>query len=267
MYNGTDIGIVVTKLLFVDRVKGFLFVIQDFARLCWAAVTGIFKRPRYIKELTFQMDMVGPGSVPIILLTGLFTGMVLTLQSAVQLQVFGATMYVGKLVSLSMVRELGPVLSALMVAGRVGSGIAAEIGSMKDTEQIDAMMVEGTDPVKRLVVPRLLACILMLPLLTVIADAVGLTGGYLIAAFHLGIDPTFYWSSSFEILQFNDFVPGLLKPAIFGGIIAMVGCYMGMTTHGGTVGVGRSTTESVVYSSILILASDFFITKLLMYIL
>ncbi|HEX9860621.1 MAG TPA: ABC transporter permease [Nitrospirota bacterium] len=256
-----------TELVLTDRLKSFLYVVQEFARLCWDAVTGIFRRPRYIRETLFQMDVVGPGSLPIILLTGLFTGMVLSLQSSVQLQVFGATMYVGKLVSLSMVRELGPVLTALMVAGRVGSGIAAEIGSMKDTEQVDAMMVEGTDPIMRLVVPRLIACVLMLPLLTIVADAVGLTGGYLIAAFHLGIDPTFYWSSSFESLRYKDLVPGLFKPVFFGGIIAMVGCYMGMTTHGGTVGVGRSTTESVVYSSILILASDFFITKLLMYLL
>lgn len=256
-----------TEIVLTDRLKEVLFTVQDFARLCWTALTGIFKRPRYVKEIVYQMDVVGPGSLPIILLTGLFTGMVLALQSSVQLRVFGATMYVGKLVSLSMVRELGPVLSALMVAGRVGSGIAAEIGSMKDTEQIDAMMVEGTDPIKRLVIPRLAACVLMLPLLTIIADSVGLFGGYLIAYLHLGIDPTFYWSSSFESLKYKDLVPGLFKPMFFGYVIAMVGCYRGLTTHGGTVGVGRSTTESVVYSSILILATDFFITKFFMFIL
>lgn len=256
-----------TGLVLTERFKGLVLVVQDFARLCLTSLSALFKRPRYVREMAYQMDVVGPGSIPIILLTGLFTGMVLALQSSVQLQVFGATMYVGKLVSLSMVRELGPVLSALMVAGRVGSGIAAEIGSMKDTEQIDAMMVEGTDPIKRLVVPRLAACVVMLPLLTIISDAVGLFGGYLIASLNLGIDPTFYWSSSFESLRYKDLVPGLFKPAFFGFIIAMVGCYRGLTTHGGTVGVGRSTTESVVYSSILILASDFFITKFFLFVL
>jgi phospholipid/cholesterol/gamma-HCH transport system permease protein len=256
-----------TEFVLSDRVKDAVQEIQEFARLCWASVSGLFKKPRYHREAVYQMDTVGPGSLPIILLTGLFTGMVLALQSSVQLKVFGATIYVGKLVSLSMVRELGPVLSALMVAGRVGSGIAAEIGSMKDTEQIDAMMVEGTDPIMRLVVPRMLACILMLPLLTIVADAIGLFGGYLIGTMQLGIDPTFYWSSSFESLRYKDLVPGLFKPAFFGFIISMVGCHLGLKTHGGTVGVGRSTTESVVYSSILILSSDFFITKFFMWLL
>jgi len=256
-----------TDIVLTDRLKDFLATVQDFARLCWSSVAGIFKRPRYVREIIYQMDVVGPGSLPIILLTGLFTGMVLALQSSVQLAVFGATIYVGKLVSLSMVRELGPVLSSLMVAGRVGSGIAAEIGSMKDTEQIDAMMVEGTDPIKRLVVPRVVACMVMLPLLTIIADAIGLFGGFLIGHMQLGIDPMFYWSSSFESLRYKDLVPGLFKPMFFGYVIAMVGCYQGLTTHGGTVGVGRSTTESVVYSSILILSSDFFITKFFMWVL
>ena len=249
------------------RLKEIVFLAQDFTGLCWMGVTGIFKRPRYVKELVFQMDVVGAGSIPIVLLTGLFTGMVLALQASVQLKTFGASMYVGKLVSASMVRELGPVLAALMVAGRVGSGIAAEIGSMLDTEQIDAMMVEGSDPIKKLVVPRLLACVLMLPVLTVITDYVGLLGGYLIAVFQLRIDSVFYWSSVFDILQYNDMAPGLFKPAFFGFIISMVGCYQGLNTHGGTVGVGRSTTDSVVYSSIMILASDFFITKFFLYVL
>jgi len=250
-----------------DRVKDFVFVVQDFTKLCWQTVTTLPKRPRYIKETLFQMDVIGAGSIPIILLTGMFTGMVLALQTSVQLKIFGASMYVGKVVSASMVRELGPVLAALMVAGRVGSGIAAEIGSMVDTEQIDAMMVEGTDPIRKLVIPRLIACVVMLPLLTVIADAIGMVGGSLIAHYQLRIDMTFYWTSTFDILRHKDLIPGLFKPAFFGLIISMVGCHHGLKTHGGTVGVGRSTTESVVYSSILILASDFFITKFFMYIL
>lgn len=250
-----------------DRAKQAVFVVQDFSLLCWTAVSGLFKRPRYIKETVVQMDLIGAGSIPIILLTGLFTGMVLALQASATMQKYGASMYVGNLVSLSMVKELGPVLSALMVAGRVGSGIAAEIGSMVDTEQVDAMRVEGTDPIKRLVIPRLVACVLMLPLLMLIADGVGLLGGYLIALYQLRIDTTFYWKSVFDMLRYDDLPPAIFKPAFFGFIIAMVGCYQGLRTHGGTVGVGKSTTESVVYSSVLILASDFFITKAFMFIM
>ncbi|MBI5695292.1 MAG: ABC transporter permease, partial [Nitrospirae bacterium] len=151
--------------LFADKAKLFVQEVQEFSRLCWAGLTGIFKRPRYIREVIYQMDVIGVGSIPIIILTGIFTGMVLALQTSVQLKIFGASMYVGKVVAKSMVSELGPVLASLMVAGRVGSGIAAELGSMVDTEQIDAMKVEGSDPIKKLVVPRLIACVLMLPLL------------------------------------------------------------------------------------------------------
>ncbi len=253
--------------LLQERVKYIVFVIQDFMRLCWTAVTALPGRPRYVKETVFQMDVIGVGSIPIVILTGMFTGMVLALQTSVQLKVFGASMYVGKVVSASMVRELGPVLASLMVAGRVGSGIAAEIGSMVDTEQIDAMMVEGSDPIRKLVIPRLIACVVMLPLLTLIADAMGMIGGFLIATYQLKIDSTFYWTSSFEILKYQDMATGLFKPAFFGFIIAMVGCYQGLKTHGGTVGVGRSTTESVVFASVLILSTDFFITKFFLYIL
>jgi len=245
----------------------FTYHVQGFSRLCGQTIYALFRRPLYIKEMLFQMDSIGVGSVPIILLTGVFTGMVLVLQTANQLQIFGATIYVGKMVSLGMIKELGPVLASLMVTGRVGSGIAAEIGSMKDTEQIDAMMVEGTDPIKRLVLPRLVACVLMLPLLTVIADAVGITGGYLIATYSLRIDPTFYWTMSFQSLALRDVAQGLFKPAFFGFIIAMVGCYKGLNTSGGTVGVGKTTTESVVISSILVIGSDFFITKVFIFLL
>ena len=248
------------------RVKTALFMVQDLYGLSLKAISGIFTRPRYLGEVLFQMDEIGVGSIPIIILTGLFTGMVLALQSAVQLSIFGASIYIGKVVAMSMIKELGPVLSALMVAGRVGSGIAAEIGSMVDTEQIDAMRVEGSDPIKKLVVPRLIACMVMLPLLTVISDSVGMAGGFFIAISQFNIDPVFYWKSSFDILELRDIMLGLVKPVFFGFIIAMVGSYQGLRTHGGTVGVGRSTTESVVYSSISILVIDFFLTKSFMYI-
>lgn len=252
-------------VLIEQRVKDFLFVTQDFFRLVRVTLAGLVRGPRYVQETLFQMDAIGVGSVPIIVLTGLFTGMVLALQTSMQLKIFGASIYVGKVVALTMVKELGPVLASLMVAGRVGSGIAAEIGSMVDTEQVDAMKVEGADPIKKLVVPRLIACVLMLPLLTIITDAVGVAGGFLIAVSQFGIDPTFYWTSVFSILKYGDVVLGLVKPVFFGAIIAMVGSYMGLNTHGGTVGVGRSTTESVVYSSIMILVVDFFITKFFIY--
>jgi phospholipid/cholesterol/gamma-HCH transport system permease protein len=250
---------------FERKLKGFVFAVQDFFALCRVTVASVGRKPRYPRELVFQMDYIGAGSVPIILLTGLFTGMVLALQSSVQLKLFGSSMYVGKLVALSMIKELGPVLSALMVAGRVGSGIAAELGAMVDTEQIDAIKVEGSDPIKKLVVPRMLACVMMLPLLTVVSDTVGVLGGFFIAVTQLQIDPTFYWSSVFDTIKYSDIAVGMLKPCFFGFIIAMVGSYMGLNTSGGTAGVGRSTTESVVHSSIIILVTDFFLTKLFVY--
>ncbi|MGA2193147.1 MAG: ABC transporter permease [Nitrospirota bacterium] len=249
-----------------QRVKTIFFITQDFSRLVFSVVGAIARKPLYFRELVLQMDLIGFQSIPIILLTGLFTGMVLALQTAAQLEIFGATIYIGKVVALSMIKELGPVLSSLMVAGRVGSGIAAELGSMVDTEQIDAMKVEGVDPIKKLVVPRLLACMIMLPLLTVISDSIGMIGGFLVAVRQLSIDPVFYWRSSFDILSIGDVMLGLVKPFIFGAIIALVSSYEGLNTHGGTVGVGRSTTSSVVMSSITILVMDFFITKVFVYI-
>ncbi|MGH7164943.1 MAG: MlaE family ABC transporter permease, partial [Nitrospiraceae bacterium] len=160
--------------------------------------------------------------------------------------------------------ELGPVLAALMIAGRVGSGIASELASMQVTEQIDALRAEGTDPIQKLVTTRLVACVLMIPLLTIITNGVAIFGGWLIARLYLGIDSYFYWTWAFEALTPRDMFLGLVKPAVFGFLIAMVGCYAGLNTKGGTVGVGMSTTQSMVSSSILILSCDFFLTKLFM---
>jgi len=209
-----------------------------------------------------QMDAIGVGSLNIVILTGLFTGMVLALQTALSLETFGAKNYVGRVVSLSMVRELGPVLTALMVSGRVGSGIAAELGSMTVTDQINAMRAMGSDPLRKLVVPRLVAGLLMVPLLTVLSDSLGLIGGWLISVVILKIPGGLYFTSSIDALTLNDIVTGLIKPVVFGGIIAMVGCYMGLSTTGGTQGVGRSTTQSVVVCSVLVLASDFLMTRI-----
>jgi phospholipid/cholesterol/gamma-HCH transport system permease protein len=249
-----------------DVLKGYVFTVQEFARLTLLAVAGVFQKPSYVQETLYYMDQIGVGSMFILALTGLFTGMVLTLQGAIQLQPFGAVPYVSRLVSTSVVRELGPVLAALMIAGRVGTGIASELASMQVTEQIDALRAEGTDPIKKLVTTRLLACLLMVPVLTVITDGVAMAGGYLIARLYLNIDSFFYWTWAFEALRSIDLVYGVIKPLVFGFIICMVGCYAGLTTTGGTVGVGRSTTQAMVTSSVLILMSDFFMTKLFIYL-
>ena len=248
-----------------DLLKEYVFTVQEFARLTVLAVAGVFQKPSYVQETLYYMDQIGVGSMFILGLTGLFTGMVLTLQGAIQLQPFGAVPYVSRLVSTSVVRELGPVLAALMIAGRVGTGIASELASMQVTEQIDALRAEGTDPIKKLVTTRLLACLLMIPVLTVITNGIAMAGGYLIARLYLNIDSFFYWTWAFEALRSLDLVYGVIKPLVFGFIICMVSCYTGLTTTGGTVGVGRSTTQAMVTSSVLILMSDFFMTKLFIY--
>jgi phospholipid/cholesterol/gamma-HCH transport system permease protein len=250
--------------------------VQNYFTLVWNALRFTFARPFYGQDLVQQMDAMGVQSLGIVLLTGFFTGMVLALQSSVQLRTFGATQYIGSLVSASMVRELGPVLAGLMVAGRVGSGVAAQIGSMRVTEQIDALNTLGTDPIKKLVTPRVLAGIIMLPVLTVINDVVGILGGNLIARVYVGLPSGFYWQTVWEQLRNNgfvfgiipnDFVQGLVKPFVFGGIIATTACYYGLATSGGTEGVGVATTRTVVAASIAILVSDYFLTQILLAVL
>jgi len=226
--------------------------------------SALLTRPRYPNEILAQMDSLGVGSLSIVILTGLFTGMVLALQSAASLDVFGARPYVGRLVCVSMVRELGPVLTALMVTGRVGSGMAAELGSMVVTQQIDALRVLGTDPIRKLVAPRIAAGVIMVPVLTGLSDMLGIFGAGLISIFNLKLSWEYYWRSVGSALVVNDIVMGLTKPVAFGYILATVGCYTGLSTTGGTQGVGLSTTRSVVVASVLILASDFFMTKVLL---
>jgi phospholipid/cholesterol/gamma-HCH transport system permease protein len=256
-----------------DAAKARVQAVQDYFTLAWNAVRFIFGRPFYAGDVVQQMDAIGVQSLGIVVLTGFFTGMVLALQSAVQLQAFGATIYIGRLVSASMIRELGPVLAGLLVAGRVGSGIAAQLGSMKVTEQIDALNTLGTDPIKKLVTPRVLAALVMLPMLTVITDLIGVVGGAVIATLYFGIPGSLYWQTALEqiaaggfTLRYipNDFIQGLSKPFVFGGIIAITGCYFGLTTRGGTEGVGISTTRTVVTASILILVVDYFMTQALL---
>lgn len=258
------------------RTRSTALGIYEYFVLGGRAARFIAVRPFYFRDVVIQMDRIGAGSIPIVLLTGLFTGMVLALQSSVELNKFGADVYVGNLVGASMIRELGPVLCALMVAGRAASGIAAELGSMRVTEQIDALQSFGTDPIKKLVTPRLVACLIMLPILTIMADMIGIIGGMIIAVLRIGIPAEAYMrgvlntaaQSGFVFGIFpKDFVSGLLKPFVFGGIIALTACYYGLNTKGGTEGVGIAATRAVVTCSVLILAMDYFITQTLLVLL
>ena len=245
-------------------IKRNMTAAQDYYFLAFRSIANIFRRPRYVADAIQQADLIGVGSLPIVVLTGMFTGMVLALQSANTLQRFGSLPLIGQLVSLSMIRELGPVLTSLMVAGRNASGMASELGSMKVTEQIDAMRALGTDPSKKLVTPRVIATTFMLFFLTIISDLVGLVGGYFISYLLLGLDSFQYWNTAYQSLSFDDVFMGLIKPVFFGFIISTVGCYYGLSTTGGTQGVGRSTTQAVVAASILILIVNTFITRILL---
>jgi len=242
-------------------IKKQIAAVQEYSILSGRAIADIFSRPRYWSDIFTQMDSIGVGSLPIIILSGFFTGCVLALQSVTALQEFGAVSMTGSLVSLSMVKELGPVLTGLMVSGRNAAGMASELGSMKVTEQIDAMRALGTDPIRKLVTPRLIATIFMLFFLTIIADAVGIAGGALVSVGMLGLTASSYLHSSYASLVHGDIVQGLTKPLFSGFIIATVGCYFGMKTTGGTQGVGRATTQAVVVSSVFIIVVDFIVTR------
>jgi phospholipid/cholesterol/gamma-HCH transport system permease protein len=218
--------------------------------------------PIRFRQTIEQMSKIGVDSLPIVSMISLFTGMVLALQSAYQLQRFTAEMYIASLVAFSIMRELGPVLTALIVAGRVGASITAELGTMKVTEQIDALETLATNPVKYLVVPRFLALIVMVPLLTIYADMIGILGGYVIGVYKLNISHAMYMKNTWDPLKYKDMYTGLIKSFFFAIIVCIVACYEGMTTEGGAEGVGRSTTASVVVSFILIIASDCLFTAL-----
>jgi phospholipid/cholesterol/gamma-HCH transport system permease protein len=243
--------------------KHAVLEVQEYLKLVVQVFRGMVSRPFYRRDLIEQLDVIGIGSLTVVVLTGLFTGMVLALQTGMTLDQFGARSVIGRVVSASMIRELGPVLTALMVTGRVGSGIAAELGSMTVTEQIAALRALGTDPIRKLVVPRVLAGTIMVPILTVIADAVGLFGGLIISITQLQVASSIYWSNVVATLFLADLWMGLIKPVVLGFALVTIGCHVGLRTHGGTQGVGRATTNAVVGASVAVLALDFLLTKLI----
>jgi len=237
--------------------------VQEYMRLVGQVARGLVTRPIYARDIIEQLDAIGVGSLTVVILTGTFTGMVLALQSGMTLDQFGGREVVGRLVSASMVKELGPVLTALMVTGRVGSGIAAELGSMTVTDQISALRALGADPIRKLVIPRVVAGTLMLPLLTIVSDAVGIAGGWIISTMQLRVAGSVYWNNVVQGLFLDDLWMGLLKPLAFGFVLVSIGCHVGLRTTGGTQGVGRATTRAVVGASVGVLVVDFFLTKLL----
>lgn len=247
----------------MDPIKHFLFELQEIVNLFWRALKGLTKKPRYFGDVMMQMDQIGVGSVGIVALTGFFTGGVLILQAYPTLAYYGAQSNAGQSVATALIRELGPAFTALMVAGRVGSAIAAELGSMVVSQQIDAMRALGTSPVRKLVTPRVIALLLCLPLLTIVADMFGLIGGGLVARQLYGLDLNVYVSSVRTGADIDDVVAGIIKPVFFGMLIGLISCHKGLSTSGGTVGVGVSTTQAVVLSSISVIVADFFLSKLL----
>lgn len=248
-------------------VKAALQEVQEYVLFLISFFRALFSRPYYRRDIIMQFDAIGIGSLTVVSLTGFFTGAALALQTGQTLDRFGARTLVGQLVSASMIRELGPVLTALMLAGRVGSGIAAELGSMSVTDQINALRALGTDPIRKLVVPRVLAATMMAPVLTVIADAFAIFAGFLISVTNLGVGSSTYRNAILEGLYLGDAWQGLIKPFVLGFVIGSVGCHVGLRTRGGTQGVGRATTNAVVVASVLVIAVDFFLTPLLMELL
>ena len=246
----------------LDFLKEPVLAAQDFFLFTGSAFKNIFRRPHYGDDIALQMDTIGVGSLPIVVTIGAFSGAVMALQMSRALAQYGQVGKTGTLVSLTLVLELGPVLTAIMVAGRNSTGMASELGSMKVTEQIDAMRALGTDPMQKLVTPRLIATCVMLPLLTIIADFVGMAGGWVIAKLVLGLESRQYWTSVWKTLEYKDVAEGLLKPLMFAMVVSLIGCYYGIRTTGGTQGVGKSTTQAMVAATVLIFVLDLLVTKI-----
>jgi phospholipid/cholesterol/gamma-HCH transport system permease protein len=254
--------------LFLDTwLKRIALEVQEYVLLTAGAMRAAVTPPFYRYDIIEQFDLIGVGSLTVVLLTGFFTGAALASQSGLTLDQFGARPIVGRLVSASMIKELGPVLTALMLTGRVGSGIAAELGSMVVTDQINALRALGTDPIRKLVVPRILAGFFMAPLLTVVADFVGIFGGWIVARFQLEVATGLYWSSVLKGLYVQDIWMGIIKPFALGFVIVTIACHVGLRTSGGTQGVGRATTVAVVAGSVAVIAVDFFVGQVLIKLL
>ncbi|HZF09655.1 MAG TPA: ABC transporter permease [Thermoanaerobaculia bacterium] len=234
----------------------------ELALLTGQAFAALVRPPYEWNLWLVQMEQIGVRSLGVAGITTIFTGMVMALQTAYSLPSLGIKYYIGSVVSKSVVRELGPVLTALIVGGRIGSGMTAEIGTMKVTEQIDALRSMAASPVKKLVVPKLVATLVMLPALTILGDALGILGGLFVGVFQLGLPAGLYWNDVLSTLTLGDLASGIGKSFFFGYFITIVGCYNGLTTEGGADGVGRATTNTVVLAAILVLISDFFLTKL-----
>jgi len=248
---------------FNDGAKRFVLGLQDLTLITGRVIARIFYPPWYFRETMEQMYSVGVGSLGLIVLTGVFTGQALALQFSYELGAFGSKDYLGTVMANAIIRELGPVLTALMVAARVGAGITAEIGAMKTTNQVEALESFGIDPLKKLCVPRLVAMLLMVPVLTVVCDAIMIIGGWIIAKFISHVSTTIYWAAVKDRLIFGNLFVGIVKPFIFAIIVACIAFQNGLAVTGGTKGVGKYTTRSVMISSITILFGDFFMTKVL----
>jgi phospholipid/cholesterol/gamma-HCH transport system permease protein len=241
-----------------DATKRFVLNVQDYFQLAGQSLANLATSPRYFQDVLDQMDDIGVGSLAIVLMSGFFIGS--------QFVRFGQTGLTGDIVSLALVRELGPTITGILVAGRNASGIASELGSMLVTEQVDAMRAMGTDPSRKLVTPRVVASILVLPLLTALADFVGLLGGCVASVFSLRLGAIEFWTRAINALDFADVMQGMMKPLVYGFILATVGCYKGLTVRGGTQGVGRATTQAVVVSNVMIIACDVFLTKIALFL-
>jgi phospholipid/cholesterol/gamma-HCH transport system permease protein len=246
--------------------KRLLLNIQMYSELASRGIINVFTAPRYFQDTLDQMDDIGVGSLPIVIMAGFFIGAVMVLQTGSQFTRFGQTALTGDVVAIALVRELGPTLTGILVAGRVASGIASELGSMVVTEQVDAMRAMGTDPSRKLVTPRVIASILVLPLLTALNDFIGLLGGCVASVFSLRLNAVQFWTRAIDALDFADIMQGMMKPLVYGFILASVGCYKGLTVRGGTQGVGRATTQAVVVASVMIIGADLFLTKLALYL-
>ena len=251
-----------------DRIEkiamNLVLTVQDYSLFSFRAFMNLFRPPIYWQDFLIQADIIGVGSLSIVILTGLATGGVLALQSAATLSAFGATAITGQFVSLTMIRELGPILTGVMVSGRNASSMASELGSMVVTEQIDAMRALGVDPMRKLVTPRIAATITMLFFLTIVSNACGIAGGGLVTVFMNHQNGMLYFSKAWESLRYPDIIQGLVKPLFFGYILSSIGCFYGMRTSGGTEGVGRSTIQAVVWASVLIIFVDFLLTQVLL---